>query len=332
MAIGRVKQLRLGRYRFHCKISTPVLLPPYAASTLRGVFGRSLRDLVCLTRASVCDGCRFLETCPYPMIFENQIVRNKSRKINTRMPSLANYAIETSFIPSNYTETSILYRTGEHFSFDMVLMTPEVLSQLSLIIAAWKQAIARGMGRGNGTATLGSVEHLQTERGSNSTVYDENHPRIRPHKAEVTVPQFTVSADVKLIFQTPLRIRQKGRLIKSQELTAGLFLRQLIRRVSLHICAQRNNAYTLEDIHQLNFMADQVASGDCKLEWFDWDRFSSRQHRRMTLGGLLGYLNLKNVPPDLLPFIYLGQWLHVGKESSFGFGKYKWISPLTVLK
>ena len=45
----------------------------------------------------------------------------------------------------------------------------------------------------------------------------------------------------------------------------------------------------------------------------------------MTLGGLVGHWQLQEVPEQLLPFIYLGQWLHVGKECAFGLGKYRWI-------
>jgi hypothetical protein len=39
-------------------------LPPYLGSTVRGIFAASLRQVVCVTRAPVCDGCLLLHRCP----------------------------------------------------------------------------------------------------------------------------------------------------------------------------------------------------------------------------------------------------------------------------
>ena len=59
------------------------------------------------------------------------------------------------------------------------------------------------------------------------------------------------------------------------------------------------------------------------LRWFDWGRYSQRQQQEMQLGGLLGSVHLQG---DLAPFaqlLHLGQWLHVGKNASFGLGGYR---------
>ena len=45
-------------------------LPAYLGSTVRGLFAASFRHLVCVTQASVCDGCLLLHRCPYPYVFE----------------------------------------------------------------------------------------------------------------------------------------------------------------------------------------------------------------------------------------------------------------------
>jgi hypothetical protein len=62
-----------------------------------------------------------------------------------------------------------------------------------------------------------------------------------------------------------------------------------------------------------------------KLHWFDWVRYSSRQQQEMTLGGVLGRWALHG-PSDTLaqlwPWLWLGQWLHVGKNATMGMGGY----------
>ena len=63
-----------------------------------------------------------------------------------------------------------------------------------------------------------------------------------------------------------------------------------------------------------------------QLRWFDWTRYSSRQQQEMALGGVVGAWRL-NGPRDALasvwPWLWLGQWLHVGKNASFGLGGYQ---------
>jgi CRISPR/Cas system endoribonuclease Cas6 (RAMP superfamily) len=60
-----------------------------------------------------------------------------------------------------------------------------------------------------------------------------------------------------------------------------------------------------------------------RLHWHEWTRFSSRQDTRMQMGGLLGDLTLGG--PGLPTFwssLWYGQWVHVGKGTSFGLGAY----------
>ena len=61
------------------------------------------------------------------------------------------------------------------------------------------------------------------------------------------------------------------------------------------------------------------------LKWFDWTRYSSRQQQEMTLGGVLGHWTLHGAPDVLAkvwPWLWLGQWLHVGKNATMGLGGY----------
>lgn len=57
--LGELSKVRFARFRFHLKAQTPLCLPPYKGSTLRGGFGlsfkmsmRSLKPLPVLRRSS----------------------------------------------------------------------------------------------------------------------------------------------------------------------------------------------------------------------------------------------------------------------------------------
>ena len=311
-------KINLARYRFTFHVLTPLRLPDYAGSTLRGAFGHALKQLNCVTKAKDCKGCPLIAQCPYPQIFSpHDIPRaNLSLHIQNQIP--VPYVIEAPL------RTGRTYVEGELVTFDMVLMG-EALEQLAVIILAWRRAFLRGIGNGDGTAELVSVTHCADVEDANveNMIYTQESPTLATHNAALSLPTFSQSEDVHLLLATPLRLQLQGKIISPRELTAGLFLRQLIRRVSLQIQRQQPDAFPIEQIREFNALADQVQD-ERRLQWLDWSRYSSRQNQKMTLGGITGHLLLKAVPADLLPLIYLGQWLHIGKETSFGLGGYLW--------
>lgn len=79
----------------------------------------------------------------------------------------------------------------------------------------------------------------------------------------------------------------------------------------------RDGIYDLENFYE------QVTITHRDLRWFDWERFSSRQNKRIPLGGIMGNFILDgNLEPFIL-FLCLGELLHAGKSSVLGFGKYR---------
>src|SRR5690606_22235661 len=150
---------------------------------------------------------------------------------------------------------------GDLYTFDMVLMTHYAVEQLPLIVAAWKRAFSKGAGRQDGRAELQRVECIGPD-ASTCTLSSPGHTQVLTHRADFSVPSFSAPADAKPQLETRLRIEQKNRLIRTNDLTASLFLRHLIRRVSFHIAAQHENAFSLDEIRQFNMLADSVAGQD----------------------------------------------------------------------
>lgn len=63
----------LSVYRLHLTLEMGArrhTLPAYLGSTVRGVFAAAFCQVVCVTRAPVCDGCALLSRCAYPYVFE----------------------------------------------------------------------------------------------------------------------------------------------------------------------------------------------------------------------------------------------------------------------
>ena len=129
-----------------------------------------------------------------------------------------------------------------------------------------------------------------------------------------------------LHFHTPLRLQVQGKPARANQLTARDLLIALARRHQLLRDVHLGAAAPQYDFKTLVGQAEAIKLHAQDLHWFDWKRYSSRQRQEMTLGGVLGCWTLRgdtDTLADLWPWLWLGQWLHVGKNATFGLGGYR---------
>jgi hypothetical protein len=302
--------LPVARYRLEFEVTKPLHLPAYAGSTLRGAWGGALRRMACVTSAPSCEGCRLLVSCPYTVIFE-------TRPSLHQQPSLQNFSqLPRPYViePPQMGERD--YAPGERLVFHIVL-TGRALNQLPLILLAHVHAFRQGVGRGDGTAQLLRVVH---EGSSETVVLEGPHGRLLDHAPDLPITSRVADA-ASLRFYTPLRLQTNGRRASAEELTARKLLMALIRRIAL-LC-EFHGAGPLElDFADLGRRAEAIRS-ETRLRWQDWARYSNRQKTKINLGGLIGEWRLYGDLGPFAPFLHLGQWLHVGKEATFGMGGYR---------
>ncbi|MGV6989749.1 CRISPR system precrRNA processing endoribonuclease RAMP protein Cas6 [Testudinibacter sp. P80/BLE/0925] len=118
-----------------------------------------------------------------------------------------------------------------------------------------------------------------------------------------------------------MRIQRNGHPLSADELHIERLIIGLAKRLVL--LTEFHTTETLQlDFNGLKQHIDNI-SDHKRLRWRDWTRFSSRQQQTMQLGGLVGEWQLNRVSSRVAQLLYLGQWLHVGKNASFGLGKYQ---------
>lgn len=303
--------LPVARYRLDFAVTTPLALPAFAGSTLRGVFGGALRISACMTRQPTCDGCPLLAICPYAVIFEPRMPPGSlSFQDFSQIPRP--YVIE----PPEWGEKH--YAPGETLFFHLVLAR-RAIEQLPLILWAFSRGFTRGVGKGDGTATLVRAVHITDEQ--EAIILEGPGGSILDHDTPVpVVPEFAGDT-VVLHFDAPLRLQVNGRRATSEEYTPRRLLMAMVRRAAL-MCEFHGNGPLALDFKALAVQADALES-EKHLRWRDWTRYSSRQRQKMDLGGVIGTWRLSGDLASFLPFLHLGQWLHVGKEATFGLGGYR---------
>ena len=320
----------LARYRFTARVLQPLALPDYAGSLLRGQFGAALRNVACMTRQPTCPGCPLLQTCPYTRIFESP------------PPPKGQHALQDfSQIPNPYVlepprPGARMLAAGDELQFHLVLIG-HATEQLALVIFALQRALAQGLTRTRVPAELQLVDWVDAS-GNPLQIWSAQQPTLAEHTTVLNIsdPECIASnvnsmvgisenaTEITLKFHTPLRLQHQGKPLRADQLAPHTLVAAVSRRAALlmefHAGLVGWGIAAKEVSHLANTLTDTR-----DLHWFNWTRYSSRQQQEMTLGGLLGTWTLHGSSDTLAkiwPWLWLGQWLHVGKNATMGLGGY----------
>jgi hypothetical protein len=310
--------LPLARYRFTFRMRAPLRLPDYAGSLLRGQFGAALRRVSCMTGENTCDGCPLRATCPYPAIFEAPAPAAHAMQNFTHVPNP--YVIEPPPFGTRHVEA------GGTLQFCVVLVGRAV-AQLPLVSFALQRAVEGGLGRERAPGALETIEWQEPATGDRSGVFapvwQVGDAAISAHDARVRLPTPAGPASrLTIAIHTPMRLQQQGHPVRPHALTPRKLVADLLRRITLLGEFHAERAGLVADAPALVRHADTLAHQPA-LRWQDWSRYSSRQQQEMTLGGVIGAWTLEGDLAPLLPWLWLGQWLHVGKNATMGMGGYQ---------
>lgn len=313
--------LPLARYRYRFRMADTLRLPPYAGGLLRGQFGAALRHASCMTGASTCDGCMLRATCPYPAIFEAPAPGQHELQNFSHVPNP--YVLEAPPVGSEDVPR------GQTLNFNMVLFG-RALDHLPLVSLALQRALEQGLGPAEARAS-GKLESMEVQLCNKTDdadwlqVWRAGDAAIAPHRHVLPeLPGSTAPAvsEVRLRFHTPLRLQHDGRIVRAQTLTPRKFVADLLRRASLLGEFHAGKPDLVPDARELVRQAETLQH-ESALRWFELKRFSARQQQEVRMDGLLGEWILRGDLQALLPWLQLGQWLHVGKSAAMGLGGYR---------
>ncbi len=327
--------LPIARYRFTARMRQGVRLPDYAGSLLRGQFGAALRNVACMTRQPTCGGCPLMATCPYTRIFESLPPPAHALQAFSAIPNA--YVIEPP-LPAvgllharpqpGHAHPADLGQ-GAELVFHMVLVGAAI-DQLALVVFAWQRALAQGLTKSRSSADLWQVDWVDAQ-GHAHPIWSQAHPVLAAHPASLSVPPMPAAVlgtgpttALHLHIHTPLRLQHQGQPLRPAQLTPRTLVAAVARRVALVLEFHAQQPHWGAQVPAVAALAEQLADTR-QLHWFDWVRYSSRQQQEMTLGGVLGTWALYGPPETLAatwPWLWLGQWLHVGKNATMGMGGY----------
>jgi len=283
----------LAKYRFTFCVKSEVTLPAYKGSAFHGGFGHALKKIA-------------------PSFYDYFFAPGTSAD----QPK--------PFVLLPPMENNQHYPPGSTLQFELVLIG-NAIQHLPICFAAFDtlgQQLGLGATRGNYHIT--KVEQLGA-RDTALPVYENGTWHTAPatiSAADLVRHQASTPArQLNLHFQTNLRLKENNKLLPHTPPFTLLLQRLLGRLHTLNTYYHQGELLSREQRQTLLEQAQHIHIAQANTRWVDWSRYSGRQKEWMKFGGLQGTVTYQGDLTPFIPYLAIGEWVHVGGKTSFGLGK-----------
>lgn len=356
-----LESFRVAKFRFTISAKDHIRFPPYKGAAFRGGFGYVFKRVVCVTRGKQCDDCLLKQKCIYSYIFETPPPDNTEiLRLYPKVPHP--FVIEPpvtekqSFEPGEefsfqliligkaidylpyfiYTFTELgkqgigqgrgKYNIMQVEGIDLENESVQIYNHKTQTLTNHYPVIQAHQFNSQSLVPVSTQEMRIDDkmRQRQSTSSRILQPYEGGDKGEViksdTIQWSYNNKIITISFLTPLRLRFDGHI--TDKIEFHILIRNLLRRISslsyFH-CGEKLGL----DFKGLIEKAKTVKQAVSDIEWFDWKRYSTRQEEWMALGGVIGTVSYEGNMSDFMLFLKFGEYVHVGKGTSFGLGMYR---------
>ena len=325
-----VTDFSLHHFRFHLEPKATLQMPAYnKGNVIRGGFGSTFRRIVCHANCREPETCELRSVCPYTAVFQ-PFVPEGSEKISK------NRDIPRPFVIKPPLETKETYLPGERFSFDLVLVG-KIKDYLPYFIVTFKELSQAGLGRSRAPVELVGVDHVGRD-GAEVPVYTRENNLVRPPTEAISWAELCTANNsnngwtsspqggaanvtrITLRFLTPTMLKADG--VQARRPTFGPLakrLRDRINALSYFYCGAGLDI----DFKAFGEQAEMIETVSDSTGWVESSRYSRRREVTHDLSGFVGEVSFAGELEMFLPYLKLGEYLHVGKNAVFGNGWYE---------
>ena len=356
-----LETFRIAKFRFTVYARERIRLPDYKGAVFRGGFGYAFKKIVCVVKDKPCDSCLLKQKCIYSYIFETpppddtEILRlypkvphpfvieppltekqvfAPGESFSFHLILIGNAIDYLPYFIYTFTELGKQGIGSDRGRYDLTRVEGIGLGGASVEIYTNKTQTltnhypiiqAHQLDRWRPAAETSPPEgqHFAVNAGANDDPGAENRAATSSHKSEKDpAPAGNHRNTITLSLKTPLRIRFDGQITDNLEF--HVLLRNLLRRIaslSYFHCGKRLDV----DFRGLIEKSLAVRQSASDVQWYDWKRYSTRQEDWMSLGGVIGNVSYEGDMSDFVALLRLGEYVHVGKGTSFGLGKYEMV-------
>jgi hypothetical protein len=305
--------------KFSLEPKEDIFLPLYKGATLRGGFGHALKKVTCVAKQKNCHDCSFKASCLYTSIFETPGLDNHTCSFFS-----GNNDFPRPFVIEPPLEETTHYTPSDSLRFNVILLG-RAIEYFPYFIFSFEELGNIGVGKGRGKYRL---ERVVSVKGSNEIViYSAGKGIVSSDLLISTFTEIKERAssregvnETRISFITPTRIKHGGKL--TTELPFHFLIQSLLIRTEA--LAFHSGYRPKLDFGGLMAKAmEGVKTKKSDLGWKTWQRYSQRKNAFMNLEGMVGQIIYQGELDEYLPYLFLGEEVHVGKSTSFGLGRMK---------
>ena len=318
---------------FEFKISGTLTLPIFSGPIIRNQFGSAFKRVSCELllddvdpKKTFCNKCSAVEFCPFVYVFESP--QEYLSKINPPPPN---------FVLSTPINLKTIFRESDTFEFGFTLLGKSYQFILPVIEGA-RRIGKTGFKNAKSTESLIlNKVYLENPYNGERQAYFSRRlgiffeiDKFEAKEAEEKISRLISSDTLTIKFVSPLEFTLDKQ--KNPELTFANLIRLIIRRANLlAIYNEEENDQAkkpLMSIYDTNKLIDNAKTVETlEYDFYsfvnDYDRLSHSTGKLLKFDGIIGQVTYKGDFSQFIPLLLLGEQLHIGKHTSYGFGEYK---------
>jgi hypothetical protein len=325
--------LPLVRLRFELESLQTREVPAHKGDVLRMALLWCLSEFWCSEPTRCRNGCQHPTTCMFGRLCQPAVDPAWSVSIRRLMGD----APPPAYAIWDLRDRRMTIQQGEAWAFELTWIGATALQQLPAIVAAVQQGAEAGMGRTrwrNRLVRVSALRPAQTDteiagmelyHGDRTLIWKAStlpdvmfdHAQARSWAVQWDAPVTALQLD----FVSPVKLKEREKWVETPEFSA--IARALIRRLRILSEVYGDGEWPHAEYGPLLDLADSVRLEHHETHWMDYARHS-KQSGTYQVEGFVGpaWYTVKDFRP-LLPVLWLGQWLHIGKSYVIGSGRYK---------
>lgn len=304
--LEKALQIRYVKLHFGLRMTEDTWLPMNKVSAIRGGIGEMLLRANCI-RDRQCGSCDFESEC---IVRRTLYSRFDEKPDFVTSGDSVGYVLECENYEKNFYE-------GDLLEFHLILFGKTIVYFSQFLQAVYQLGMA-GIGKARAKYEIIAVRNtvgrdmlrgseILMERYVVKTLWDY----VRYRQGGFDGRAFPD----RIRFRTPVTLKHQGKIQRT--LSPEAVIPALCRRIYMLDCFEGLNCEMLKwegsSPKVLSEFSEPVSV--C--------RYSSTQDQKMPLRGIRGEMRLERIPEELIPLLLAGELTHIGKNTSFGFGRYR---------